>query len=351
MNELLSSQPGRPNSNTLRSAAYIVVILAGSWWLLGQLSSVLRPILLAVFLAFVLMPGYFRLRRAGLPAPLVIIGLAGIVAVVLLAVAQITYTNARELHREYPVLQQRLRELVITGTDWTKQNAPWLPMPDDDIATALSESVQPLASSLLSFTAGGILEAAVVVLYLLFILLGVESLPSRVSKAYPGEQGERILGVAANVNAAISGYLRAKIVSSILLAAGVGIVLAAFGVKFVFVWMLLTFLCNFIPYIGSFVAYLTPVLYASLQLPPWTAPLTVAGLLACVHLLSSSLVEPMLIGKAVGLSPLLILAALAVWGSIWGLPGMFLAVPLAVVIKIILKNIDATRQFALLAEE
>jgi AI-2 transport protein TqsA len=53
----------------------------------------------------------------------------------------------------------------------------------------------------------------------------------------------------------------------------------------------------------------------------------------------------------VGLSPLIILAALAVWGTVWGLPGMFLAVPLTVVMKIVLENIPGTQPLAKLMTE
>jgi len=73
-------------------------------------------------------------------------------------------------------------------------------------------------------------------------------------------------------------------------------------------------------------------------------PIAVAVLLLGVQIASATLIEPLLIGHAVGLSPLLILAALAVWGTLWGLPGMFLAVPLTVVLKIVLHNIEATRR-------
>lgn len=126
--------------------------------------------------------------------------------------------------------------------------------------------------------------------------------------------------------------------------------LAIFGVKFVAIWMLLTFLCNFIPYVGSVISYTVPTLFAALQLPPWDGPIAVAILLLGVQVASATLIEPMIIGRAVGLSPLLILAALAVWGSVWGLPGMFLAVPLTVVLKIVLQNIEATQALAKLTD-
>jgi AI-2 transport protein TqsA len=72
----------------------------------------------------------------------------------------------------------------------------------------------------------------------------------------------------------------------------------------------------------------------------------VAILLICVHTASSTFVEPTLIGKAVGLSPLVILISLTLWGLCWGLVGMFVAVPLTVTLKIVLSNLEATKGMA-----
>lgn len=334
---------------TLQSAAYVVVLLCGAWWLLGQWATLLRPLLLAIFLGYVLMPWYTRLRRAGLPAPLVIVGLGGLAAVLLITIAQIAYSSVRELRQELPMLQVRLTNLSEDVIGTLRSRAPWLPLPGGAAGDVMGDELNAAASSLVSMGANAVLEAAATALYLLFILLGAEKLPGRVRMAYPGEEGERILDVAGGINAAIIAYLRAKFLSSALMAGAAGIVLAVFGVKFVAVWMLLTFLCNFIPYIGSVVAFALPTAYAALQLPPWTEPITVALLLLAVQVISATLVEPMLIGRAVGLSPLLILAALAIWGTLWGLPGMFLAVPLTVVLKIVLKNIEGTKPLARLA--
>ncbi len=80
-------------------------------------------------------------------------------------------------------------------------------------------------------------------------------------------------------------------------------------------------------------------------------PVAVAvGLLAC-HLVSASVVEPMILGRAVGLSPLVILGSLAFWGLLWGLPGMFLAVPLTVVAVIVMGHFQLTRPVAKLVSE
>jgi len=126
----------------------------------------------------------------------------------------------------------------------------------------------------------------------------------------------------------------------------VTLILWIFGVKFAVLWGVLTFLCNFIPYLGSIIGASLPILFAFLQVEPIWKPITAGlGVIAC-HMVMAYLVEPTMVGKGVGLSPLVILAALAFWGQCWGLIGMFLAVPLTVMLKIVLENVAFTRPFA-----
>jgi AI-2 transport protein TqsA len=186
----------------------------------------------------------------------------------------------------------------------------------------------------------------VVALYLLFLLLEGARFPARVRRAYEPERADRILHVAGQVNAAVVSYLKAKVRSSLLLAVPVSVVLALLGVKFALLWGVLTFLCNFIPYIGSAVAYALPVGFAFLWFGPVWQPFAAAGLLLLCHGASASVVEPMLLGSAVGVSPLVILMSLGLWGLLWGVPGMFLAVPLTVVGIIVMDQFESSRPVA-----
>jgi len=148
------------------------------------------------------------------------------------------------------------------------------------------------------------------------------------------------------INVGIINYLRAKVGSSLLLAVPVGVILAAFGVPFAVLWAVVTFVCNFIPYLGSVIAYSLPVAFATVEFGFTPQLAVVSGLVFAVHLLGAAVVEPMILGRAVGLSPLVILASLSVWGILWGIPGMFLAVPLTVVMKIVFENFPSTRPVA-----
>ena len=94
------------------------------------------------------------------------------------------------------------------------------------------------------------------------------------------------------INDGIANFLKAKVRSSLILAVPVTIILFAFGVKFAVLWGILTFFCNFIPYVGSFVAYGLLVIFGFLDLPLGWQPFTVVLLLLCWHVVSSSFIEP-----------------------------------------------------------
>ncbi|MGL6076521.1 MAG: AI-2E family transporter [Fimbriiglobus sp.] len=345
--EMQALRPAR--FEAMRIAAFWIVTVAGAWWFLGQLAAVMRPLLLAVFLTYVLMPFHNRLRRH-LPDGFALISLAGLTALALVFVAFLMFVNFRALRDELPELRKSASQIQTDLFNIAKARFPERFTENLDGSTSLSEDIDPWLTSVtvsaINSAATGVVEALTAGLFLGFLLMESAKFPYRVRKAYPTSQSDHILQIAERINAAIISYMRAKVWASLALALPVWILLAACGVKFAFLWAMLTFLCNFIPYIGSVVAYTLPAAFGVLQLGLGTTAGIVAVGLLVIHVLTSTLVEPLILGNAVGISPLVILAALTIWGLLWGLPGMFLAVPLTVVLKIVCENIDATRPFA-----
>lgn len=343
------NQPRRrwADSTALPSAAYVVLILAGSWYLLGQLDVVLRPLLLAVFLAYVWLPYYNRLRQK-LPSVVAVALLAGVTTLALTGLALAVYGSLSALALEEPRLKARALELLRTGTETTNYYLPGVLGGSEgrDSEEMAAEQIAQSVMWLVNLAALGLLEALTAGLYLLFLLLESGRFPNRVRLAYPDEQADQILHMFGRINSAIISYLKAKVLSSLILAVPVGVVLSVCGVKFALLWVVLTFVCNFIPYIGSVIAFSFPVGFAFLQLDFGIWPVMVAVALLACHIGSASVIEPLILGHAVGLSPLVILAALSVWGLLWGLPGMFLAVPLTVVVVIVLDHLEVTRPVA-----
>jgi len=348
------SSQGRPDLTTLATVAGWLVIGAASWYLLKEFAGLLRPLLLAVFLCYIILPVHVRLRR-GIPGiASIIVMVSGSVALLFL-LALMIHSSVVQLQDDLPRLTRKAQDLIQETKDYFNDYVPWLFSGNGDDTQVEKQRIgklREIAHNLVGIASDALMEAFVVGFYLLFILMEAGHFRSRVQSAFGAGNGDRILAVAANINQAMASYLHVKVQASLLLALPVGLALWACGVQFAVMWGVLTFIGNFIPYVGSIVAFSLPVMFAFLQLDFGWQPITAGALVLAIHVVMTYLVEPNMVGRGVGLSPLVILAALAFWGLCWGLVGMFLAIPLTVMLKIVLTNVAFTRPFArLLGDE
>jgi AI-2 transport protein TqsA len=341
------------NTDTLNAIALCLIIGAASWYLLEQLTAFLRPLALAVFLSYLILPLYHRLRRK-LPGPASYIVIVVGTLTVLGLLGLMIQISAADLREQLPDLFAKGQKYAKDVEAFLSQHASWLVESSGDSISAESPVVSRLkeaSRTAIGKVADSVTEIALAVVYLLFFLLESNRFPTRVRSAFPEERAERILAVMDRINDSIARYIAVKVKASLLLAVPVTLILWMFGVKFPFLWGIVTFFCNFIPYLGSVIACTLPLALSFLQLDLGWA-ITVAVLVISTHMLSAYLVEPTITGRAVGLSPLIILAALTFWGLCWGPIGMLLAVPLTAIVRIVLENVEFTRPFArLLGEE
>lgn len=351
-----ATAPKRPlhSTATLTRVALCLGIAAGAWFLLQQLVFVLRPLLLAGFFCYIIVPLYRRLTRR-IPNAVAYVVMAGASVGVLSLLAVMIYASVLELSEELPQLTQRAQDNFRQVKNYFVTQLPWLAGLAEDSTRAQTQSVNQLrdaVNGMVNVAAGILVEALIVGVYLIFLLLESSRFPQRIRGAFAGERSEHVLAVVGSINEAIASYLRVKVKASLLLAVPAALVMMIFHVKFAVMWGVLTFFGNFIPYLGSIVFCSLPSLLAFLQMDFGWQPITVTVLLVAIHASSAYLIEPTLTGKEVGLSPLVILAALAFWGQCWGLIGMLLAVPLTAILKIVLENVTFTRPFArLLADK
>ncbi len=128
-------------------------------------------------------------------------------------------------------------------------------------------------------------------------------------------------------------------------------VMWAFGLDFAIFWAVLIALLNYVPYRGSIIAVIFPVVLSLAQFGSLWITLALAGLLTAARIGVGSAVEPWIVGRKINLSPFIVLTALAAWSSVWGIAGAILAIPLTSIIVIIMANFSATRPFAVLLAE
>jgi predicted PurR-regulated permease PerM len=136
----------------------------------------------------------------------------------------------------------------------------------------------------------------------------------------------------------VQKYIVTKFFISLSMGILVGIILRLFNIEFFIIWATFAMLLNFIPNVGSVFAVIMPVLMALVQYESFGYAAIVALVLIVMQNIVGNIIEPKIFGDRLGLNPLIILLSLLIWGYVWGVVGMFLAVPLTAILKIILSN-------------
>lgn len=186
-----------------------------------------------------------------------------------------------------------------------------------------------------------------IIIFSLFMISGKDLFDSKVKFAFSSEK-KNLLSTFTNIDNQIQSYLAIKAWISLLTGVITTIILLIFNVDFAFFWGFLTFILNFIPNIGSMIATIFPIAISLLQFGFGFNTIFVSILLIVNQVIIGNIVEPYYLGKKLNLSPMYVLLSLIFWGWVWGVIGMFLAVPIAVIVKIIAENINPLKPFSIL---
>ena len=190
---------------------------------------------------------------------------------------------------------------------------------------------------------------AIVLLYMIFIFMEQGTFEKKVRALTTTEANYANWGLAVGeVAKKLNAYVVIKALMSLLTAVISLAVYWAFGVQFALFWALLVFVLNFIPVIGSIIAWFLPMIVVVFGDYSLVQVLSIGFLLLGVQQLVGSIIEPRIAGDVLNLSPLVILLSLAFWGALWGVLGLFLAVPLTVVLTSILSRFRGTQWVAIL---
>ena len=312
--------------------------------LLKLAAPILEPILLAVFIAIVATPALQWLRRHGVPKW----GALALITFVLLdagSLFALLTTGAVEGFREsFPGYQERFVLLSEQFGRWAEGvgiGGSTEAVPDLLDPAKVSAGVRLLLSS----ASGLLAEGFLVILIVVFILLEASTFPAKIAAAYaPGEDGAARL---RKVLDAVNHYMRIKCGLSLLLAVCAWLLLWVLKIDFAVLWAILTFVLNFIPVVGGIVMMAPPILMALVQTDLQTTLLVAGGYLT-LYIVIDDILEPKIMGKGLGISALTVLLALLFWGWLFGIIGMFLAIPLTSALVIALDASPHTQPLAIL---
>ncbi len=181
--------------------------------------------------------------------------------------------------------------------------------------------------------------AALVIVFVIFILLQLEDLRDRMIHLI-GRGHLRVTTQAIDeAGKKVSKYLLAQLIVNVTYGIPVGVGLYFIGIPNAVLWGMLATVLRFIPYIGPWMAAIFPIFLSLAVSPSWNTPLLTIGLFLVLEIISNNVVEPWLYGASTGISPVAVIAAAAFWTWLWGPIGLLLATPLTVCLAVLGKYI------------
>jgi len=305
-------------------------------YLLIQLKVIVVPVIVALFLATLLVPLVSWLERRGWPhltAVLTVFGCAVLLLVAIIAGFVPLIGN------ELVTLRQRADEGVAEVQRFIASRP--FGLSEDDLNRYLDQARQRFSENSTGLTRGAVqgvtvigelLTGLILSLFLTFFFVKDSERFTRWILDFAGRHREHHLREIGSRSAtAVSGYLRGQASVGAVDAVFIGIGLAVLGVPLVVPLAFLTFVAAFLPLVGAVVAGALAALVALVTKGVTTA-LLVVGLTLLVQQLEGHLLAPLLLGRAVALHPVVIILALAAGAILGGIIGAFLAVPIAAVV-------------------
>jgi predicted PurR-regulated permease PerM len=180
----------------------------------------------------------------------------------------------------------------------------------------------------------GLIESLFVTVLFFFLLYGRKDLRDRIVRLTARVRLTLSAEGIATATDAVGHYLLLFALTNAGYGLAIGVVMWLLGLPNPALWGLVAALFRFIPYIGVPVAALLPSLVAVAVFPGWNKSIEVLGSYLIIDQVVSYVVEPILIGRGIGLSPLALLVSAMFWSWLWGLPGLFLATSLTACLKV-----------------
>ncbi len=317
--------------------ASLVIVIAG----IKASASIITPLFLALFITALCYGPFVWLKKKGLPETLALIAVMLGTGILLTLFLGFIGASISAFAIKLPFYEEKFSQYWSSINIWII-NAGLI---DKDFG--LEEQISP--ASIMSLTGdvfkgvGNLLSNSVLILLVVIFMLIESTLIAKkmnVIKPESLERGDEIINKLVK-------YTVTKTFTSLATGICVAISLAIIGVDFPILWGVLAFLLNFIPNIGSTIAAIPAVMLSLVQLGLPSAIVTTVAYVA-INGVIGNFIEPRILGRSLGLSPLVVLISLIFWGWALGTVGMLLAIPLTILLKIIFDNREETKYFGLI---
>lgn len=340
---------------TLAATILTVITVAVLYWA----KAIFVPVALAIFLAFVLYPPVMWLQHRGLGRTLAVIVMVGTVVLVALGIGFGVAHQVVALAETLPDRKDAIKAKVAAAKTWVvgdgssrfgqlvndlgeiidpkpqNQQGVVVEPPSPGLASRLDQYVSPVAEML------G--QGAFTFILTVFILIRREDLRNRLIRLLGEGKVTTTTRAVDDATRRISRYLLVQLLINTGFGLLVAIGLFVLGVDYALLWGFIATLMRYVPYIGTWIGLIPPVLFSFATAPDWGGgwgqPLAVLALFIGLEVVCNNVLEPWLYGSSMGLSEVAQLVAAGFWAFLWGPIGLVLSGPMTACLLVLGRHV------------
>lgn len=331
-----------------RNISHLLIIAIGSVFILWVGKDFFIPFIFALFVWFIMKNIKLLLNKSSilkntLPEWVKNLFSLLVILVAINFVINIVYANFRILANSIEDYTEKFETVVQTlNITFNIDVMESLRLYFEDV------DINALFISLFNYSTGLMGTIFVVFVYTIFIILEEPAFKTKLEKVFPNNYDfDETYKLLKRIDLAIAKYLGLKTLICLVTSLLSYIVFRMVGLDFPVFWAFLIFLFNYIPILGSYIATLIPFAFSLLQFGSFTPALIVLFSVGTIQMVIGNFIDPRIMGDNVNLSPLVIILSLSFWGAIWGVIGMFLSVPLMIIVVITFSKIPRFKPIAI----
>lgn len=330
-----------------------ILLLIALIWLMSALESVTTMVMVAFFLAYILDPPVQRLASAGLGRPLAVglilfLGMSVFVGlmIVLVPAALAEISSFVALVPNYAFKFRDLFLQVMQKLDWTLPNdweatAPVIIEKLRELIPRVADPARRIISSVYHSTFS-ILATTVQVLLIpviaYYLLMSFEDIKRGIADLIPPYTREPVMQKLSEIDRLLSAFVRGQLTVALIMAVLYSVGFLIVGIDLAIVLGIICGILWIIPYLGTIVAFLVGSAMALAKFGDLVHVIYVGIVIVVIQLFESYVLTPRVVGKALGLHPIVYILALLVGASLFGFVGMLVAIPVTAVLKVLVMS-------------
>lgn len=325
----------------------LVIVIPLVFYLLKILSFIFIPLISSMFIALLFLPLMRGMNKKNVPKPISITVIILIIIAIFNVGAELVQLSSKEiLSAESSFLAQAEDKLNIIISELETSLGLQLVEGDNLIGQVFNKgSIMKNFGPTLSFV-GSTLTMILMTAFFAVLWLSESINVQKLLNSTIIKQKHSSIKAFRKIEKDLITFIKVKFLVSLFTGIGTGLACLFFNVDFPIFWGLFAFIINFVQMIGSFVSVILLSIFAFVGMDSMSVLFFFILSITGVQVLFGSILEPIFMGRSFSINIITILVMLMLWGYIWGVPGLILAIPLTVFIKIIMEQFPETKGIA-----